>query len=755
MPRLPRSRVPRVGNRRRLAMEPLESRHLCAVSRLHNPTLHEDVNNDGHVAAIDAVLVVADLSLHGSHPVGGSGSEGESTPDSPLLLDVNNDNHVSPIDVLLVVTALAPVPVSSTEPVIESSEVAQLLARAAAASRSEDAIIAIVDRGGTILGVRAEADVLREYRVGMGTERTTDFVFAVDGAVAKARTGAFFANGNGQGNGLAPLTSRTVRFVSQSTITQREVESNPDITDPNSPRRGPGFVAPIGLGGHFPPGVANTPPVDLFGIEHTNRDSLVHAGADGIKGTPDDLALASRFNVSPAYIPSGQELAVPESYGVQSDRLPTAQSRGIATLPGGIPLYKKDSRGQFVLVGGIGVFFPGPDGFATFEQGFVPGVGQTELDRTNAPKVLEAEWIAFAAAGGSAIAGASVGALGGVPPVAGYDLPAGRIDLVGITLEVFGPHPTQFRPQPGIVTLLQTGAALGIGSPTSGTDQPVAIGMLHMQGRPVPSGWLVAPHGSADLSAAEVERIINQGIAEASLVRAAIRLNETTLKAGPRTRMVFAVADKNGELLGLYRMPDATVFSLDVAVAKARNTAYHADPTALLATDRVDDNGDGVADGSVPAGVAMTNRTFRFLAQPRFPTGLEKSRSGAFSSLLDVGIHPATGENLGPALPASTYDSSDTGVLLFDAFHAGRNFRDPDRIANQNGIVFFPGSTPLYRGSFLAGGFGVSGDGVDQDDVVTASGAVGFAAPEALRADQYFVRGVRLPFQKFLRNPRG
>ena len=35
----------------------------------------------------------------------------------------------------------------------------------------------------------------------------------------------------GQTNDQAPLTSRTVRFISQSTVTQREVESNPNIAN--------------------------------------------------------------------------------------------------------------------------------------------------------------------------------------------------------------------------------------------------------------------------------------------------------------------------------------------------------------------------------------------------------------------------------------------------------------------------------------------------------------------------------------------
>src|SRR5205807_3410956 len=136
------------------------------------------------------------------------------------------------------------------------------LQRAAGASASNDGIIAIVDRGGRILGVRMEGGVAPNL-----PNDPTLLTFAVDGAVAEARTGAFF------GNDQAPLTSRTIRFISQTTIQQREVDSNPNIADPNSTTRGPGFVAPIGIGGHFPPGVAFTPQVDLFAIEHTNRDS--------------------------------------------------------------------------------------------------------------------------------------------------------------------------------------------------------------------------------------------------------------------------------------------------------------------------------------------------------------------------------------------------------------------------------------------------------------------------------------------------
>ena len=54
----------------------------------------------------------------------------------------------------------------------------------------------------------------------------------------------------------------------------------------------------------------------------------------------------------------------------------------------------------------------------------------------------------------------------------------------------------------------------------------------------------------------------------------------------------------------------------------------------------------------------------------------------------------------------------------------------------------------------LVGGLGVSGDGVDQDDDVTFEAQNGFEPPPTVkRADQVFVRNVRLPYQKFNRQP--
>jgi uncharacterized protein GlcG (DUF336 family) len=606
-------------------------------------------------------------------------------------------------------------------PTLTTQQVAVLLERAASASSRDDAIIAIVDRGGRVLGVRVEAGVSPNIQ-----NNPALLTFAVDGALAEARTGAFFASD------AAPLTSRTIQYISQSTITQREVQSNPDITDLNSPLYGPGFVAPVGIGGHFPPNVPFTPTVDLNSIEFTNRDSILHPGPDGNKSPTDFIQLPSRFNIPQNYIPTDQQLQPPESYGLISGIDPYANARGIGTLPGGIPIDFQDANGIHLL-GGIGVFFPGTTGYATEEN--------SSLSTTFNPALPDlsvvAEYMAFAAVGGSMGAGASVGTISGIPPVPGIVLPFGRIDLVGITLPLFGPPGAN-----GASTLLQFGAAQGTRVPTGDTELPVDLaGDLYANGSNVPDGWLVTPHDGTGLTAADVVRIVAQGISQANQTRAAIRL-----PVDSTTRMTFAVSDLNGNILGLYRMPDGTVFSIDVAVAKARNTAYYANPALLQPQDQV---------AGLPPGAAVSNRTFRYLVLPNFPEGINGAPPGPFSILNDPGTNPLNGLQVGPPLPASAF----TSVQGYDAFHPGTNFRDPVNPANQNGIVFFPGGVPLYKmingASTLVGGLGVSGDGVDQDDVVTAAAAAGFTPPANLTADNFFVNGVRVPYQKFNRNPEG
>lgn len=683
-------------------------------------------------------------------------------------------------------------------PQLSAGEVETILDFATAVSPSDDAIIAVVDRAGNILGVRTED--------GVSTNITGDpqlLTFAIDGAVAKARTAAFFANGDPVNGTLAPITTRLVRFISQSTVSYREVASNPNVLVPGStvvsPTRtgtlpdgtpfsyggvtadtnfyGPGLVAPIGVGGHFPPEIEHTPPVDLFHIEQTNRDSSIHPGPDNIKGTGDEIVLMNRFNIDPAFVPDDTDgdgtidnvvpgqlrIGTPDSYGFVSGVYPEAQARGIATLPGGVPLYR-DTNGDTVgdtLIGGIGVFFPGENGTAEFEQGFAPG--QSEKARTNASRVLEAEFIAVVAAGGSNQLNARVSGTKPNHPITDLDIPFGRLDLVGIQLEVIGPT-AGLRGARQFVDFGRTLGDVGNIANVNGTPQDVLPGIDYRDGQTVPFGWLVTPHDGANITATQVREIIEAGIAQSETVRAAIRL-----PLGSRTRMMYAVTDLDGEVLGLFRQRDATIFSIDVAVSKARNVGYYADPTVLDPLDQITRTIEG---SPIPPGSAFTNRTFRFLAEPNYPSGVDSSIPGDFSILhdLEAGAQ-ALGQTIttfgfdkrdlvdfqGP-IPHTEFDEANGTVAGLTSFFPGANMRDPDNPEHQNGVVFFPGSTPIYdpvSGDLIAG-FGVSGDGVDQDDVVTYNGAAGFLPPDAvLRADEVFVEGVRLPYAKFLRNPLG
>jgi hypothetical protein len=154
------------------------------------------------------------------------------------------------------------------------------------------------------------------------------------------------------------------------------------------------------------------------------------------------------------------------------------------------------------------------------------------------------------------------------------------------------------------------------------------------------------------------------------------------------------------------------IFSIAGPPPTARNVVYFSGPSR----DPRDLPG-------VPANTAVTNRSIGFASQTYFPSGIWNTKPGPFADMYANDIaNPCT-----------------------------QGHQPPN--ANQSGIVFFPGSSPLYRNGQLIGGLGVSGDGVDQDDYVTAGGAQGYEAPDASRADRILLRNVRLPYWKFPRNP--
>jgi uncharacterized protein GlcG (DUF336 family) len=489
-----------------------------------------------------------------------------------------------------------PTPTPSA-PIVQSLQIAdvQKIVQAAVNSTNVDMVVAVVDRAGFVLGV---------YRTqNAPTTAVGNFSAIVDAndlAVALARTGAFFSNNQ------APLSSRTVRFIS---------------------------------GIHFPAGVSNQPPADLYGIENTNRGCTLVSDPAFQSQIPPSLSLSGSFGL-----------------GVVTGKKDIMDSDASVVNPGGLPIFY-----QNVVLGGIGVV-------------------------TTSTNLNVAEYVALA--GATAQRGASGDNFGPTPA------PPGVVFIGGIALP--------FVDQTTLPASFSAGPIAGTGSffvaPTNSAGQP-------------PDGDLIppAPGPLGGLSASDVKQILANAEAEANLTRAAIRL-----PLGSRTRMVMAIADLDGTIVGLRRMPDSTVFSIDVAATKARNMVYF-NGAARLATDL----------NQVPMGTAVTNRTISFGAEPLFPAGIDGSSPGPFFNLYAL----------------------DTANPCTQGFQSGA--------ANdkKSGVVFFPGSAGLYRNGALVGGLGVSGDGVDQDDFVTNAGTKGFEAPASIRADQVVVDGVRLPYFKFPRNP--
>ena len=240
-----------------------------------------------------------------------------------------------------------------------------------------------------------------------------------------------------------------------------------------------------------------------------------------------------------------------------------------------------------------------------------------------------------------------------------------------------------------------------------------------------PMGGLIG--GAARLTASEVTNILTLAAQRAAITRAGIRLPRgqaaqvfITVVNNPNTPGVAPM------VLGTFRTGEATIFSWDVAGQKARTALYFSSPLGV---------------GSLPSELqnkALSTRAVGFLAESMYPPGIQNKPPGPLLGLQ---------ENF------SLLPTGVTNILngvFFTVANPPLTTPDPNL---PNGITIFPGGFPLYRNGVLIGAIGVSGDGVDQDDLIAASGTVNFLAPTAIRSDQIIFRGTRLPYAKFPRNP--
>ena len=448
---------------------------------------------------------------------------------------------------------------------------------------------------------------------------------------------------------------------------------------------------------------------------------------------------------------------------------PKRSPLGLSADPGGFPLYKNG-----VVVGGVGVA-------ADAAYAFDPNV--LDIDTDTDERIALAGTIGFEAplevranrisldgtvlrytdtdyANLSAVASASfaatVPALGILTPVTGYY--AGAAVLPGA---VYGSEASGLR---RATTAEFTNSDAFVLSDGAGVDR-----------FPVRAGTDAAEVGTA-ITAQEAQRILEQAFAVMSKARAGIRQPVDSL-----AQMTISVVDTRGVPLGLVRAPDAPIFGIDVSLQKARTAAFMSGPYAaaqLLADPSADVRSfvpatrTFLADPTALTGrIAFSARAVGNLARPYFPDGEIGRPNGPLSrpigkwSIFSTGLQSALvlanlGQHLNYVTGASLTDTPPRCTYLPDVA--------PGQNRLQNGLQIFPGAVPIYRGNTLVGAIGVSGDGIDQDDMIaflglskagTLLGTVG-NAPPAIRADTVVVnlsggatarlRYVSCPFAPFV-----
>ncbi|HTH28664.1 MAG TPA: heme-binding protein, partial [Sphingobium sp.] len=443
---------------------------------------------------------------------------------------------------------------------------------------------------------------------------------------------------------------------------------------------------------------------------------------------------------------------------------PKRSPLGLAADPGGFPLYKNG-----VVVGGIGVMADGVYGFDS-------NVLDVDSDAEEA--------IALA------------GTLGFEAP---EGVRADRIYVDGTQLrysdigyaQILTNGTAPFAAAPGSlvpVTGYFAGAIIAgtaYGSEASGLRPATSTEFANTDAYVLTDGAgndrfpLRAATDNADvaqpLTRAEAQAILEEAFKIMSRARAQIRQ-----PLDSRAQVTISLVDTHGAVLGVVRSPDAPLFGTDVSLQKARTAAFFSNPVAgtQLSADPSADVRQFVAatrsflnDQNALTGThAFADRSIGNLARPYFPDGQLGTPNGPLSRPIaqfnpfSTGLQSALvltnlAQHLQYVTGASATDTPHRCTFIPDAA-AGRN-----RL--QNGIQIFPGSVPIYRGSVLVGAIGVSGDGIDQDDMISFLGLSnagtrvggGIAnAPAAMRADNIVVAvgaGVRLryvscPFAPFL-----
>ena len=445
---------------------------------------------------------------------------------------------------------------------------------------------------------------------------------------------------------------------------------------------------------------------------------------------------------------------------------------GLSADAGGLPIYKNG-----VLVGGIGVM---SDGI----YGFDPDVSDIETDAEEyvalagtrgfeAPEAIRADRIPvdgttlrYSDARYDLLAEATS------PTFAAVNGPRGQL----IPVRGYFGFPAPVIQAGTVYGTEASGLRLATAAEFSRTDAMVLSNGAGVNRYPI-RGGLDGGAVATPMSATETRTILEEAFTVMARGRAQIRrpLND-------QMQVTISVVDTLGNVLGIVRSPDAPVFGVDVSLQKARTVMFLSNPNA--ASDLLADPDPAVRayvgatrsflgnPTALTGETAWSDRAVGNIHRPYFPDGEVNPLAGSLSRDI-FGFNPfSTGIQT-----AMTF--KDIEDHLFFVFNITPNDVKPfctripqtgvniNRLAN--GMQIFPGAVPIYRGNTLVGAIGISGDGIDQDDMVSflglanASARLGGSvgnAPLDKRADRLLIAGpqgrqvrpryVNCPFNPFL-----
>jgi uncharacterized protein GlcG (DUF336 family) len=577
-----------------------------------------------------------------------------------------------------------------------------------ATARGKPATIAVVDRVGNVLAVAQMAGAPTSATVtsgrGVSTGLETVSVPTTLAAISKAITGAYLSsNGNS-------FTTRTANQIIQE---------------------------------HFNPLTTNTPGGPLFGVQFSQLpcSDFSTMAAAGVGAT----------NAGPHRSPLG-----------------------FAADSGGLPIY--DSRAG-TLVGGIGIM-------------------------TKSTYSIDADIINFDVDDDEVVAIAGVNGHTGPAAIQAQNISVGGLTLrytdattadLAAPVSTFGAVITPLAvpgffagPAPGHTAIAGTTFASADGKSgivpdgiLSATIYPGVNAYVFSDGvgnvlyKPTVG---LAPVGGLAITAAEAQRLVLSALDVAFSARAQIRKPTSSF-----AQVTIAVVDLEGNVLAMARTPDAPVFGSDVALQKARSAVFLSRTDAAATINAIAarastttntfanyiDRAKALVGATVFAnGIAFSGRAIGNLSRPFYPDGIDANSAGPLSLDFATWSEFSTGLQLDLVkFDIATYGLTGAATPASGCAFGTANNELPLTASSAktqlaNGLQIFPGGVPLYRGNTLVGGIGVSGDGIDQDDMVAflgtqnGPGTVTNAA-SGIRADQLSPGGTRLryvncPFAPFL-----